>query len=107
LSQIQQPKTFTCFKCGKTIKLRRKADNSGWIRFDLDGATTHECEKKKKQPEQSPPQTPPSAAAALIQKEPPTVAIADLADQVSELKSQIKSLVTQIQLMQQELLKKK
>ncbi len=101
MSQIQQPKTFTCFKCGKSIKLRRKADNSGWIRFDLDGATTHECEKKKKQPEQSSP------AAALIQKEPPTVAIADLADEVAELKSQIKSLVTQIELILHELQKRK
>jgi hypothetical protein len=30
-----------------------------------------------------------------------------MADEIAELKSQIKSLVTQIQLMQQELLKKK
>jgi hypothetical protein len=45
------------------------------------------------------------SSAVLIQKEPPTVAIAGLADEVSELKSQIKSLVSQVQLIRQELQK--
>ena len=64
------------------------------------GVILHICHKQQPSPEQS------ESSAALIQKEPPTVAIADLADEIAELKLQIKSLITQMQLMRQELQKK-
>ena len=38
-------KTFPCMTCQATIKLERKPDNSGWIRWNLDN-TPHEHAKK-------------------------------------------------------------
>ena len=38
-------KTFPCMTCQATIKLERKPDNSGWIRWNLDN-TPHEHPKK-------------------------------------------------------------
>ena len=37
--------------CQADIKLQRKEDNSGWLRFEVDGHTIHRC-KSKKQPQQ-------------------------------------------------------
>jgi hypothetical protein len=45
--QLQQQQH--CFSCGEVIRLKRKADNSGWIRLNLDNTTEHQCIKKKKQ----------------------------------------------------------
>jgi hypothetical protein len=101
-SQVLQ-KPYECLTCKKQIRIA-KIDNvppgqkKKWEKYELDGVTLHVCHKQ--QPEQS-------ESTVRIQKEPPTVAIADLADEVSELKSQIKSLVTQIQPLRQELQKKK
>ena len=39
-------KTFPCMTCQATIKLERKPDNSGWIRWNLDN-TPHEHPPKK------------------------------------------------------------
>ncbi len=36
--------------CQQDIRLQRKDDNSGWLRFELDGVTTHKCQRKKKEP---------------------------------------------------------
>ena len=44
--QLQKP--FTCFGCKQEIKLQRKDDDSGWIRFEADGHTIHNCERKNK-----------------------------------------------------------
>jgi hypothetical protein len=33
----------------RSHRLKRKADNSGWIRLNLDNTTEHQCIKKKKQ----------------------------------------------------------
>jgi hypothetical protein len=33
--QLQKP--FTCFTCKQEIKLARKDDNSGWLKFNMDG----------------------------------------------------------------------
>jgi hypothetical protein len=53
-NQEQFKKVFDCMTCGGQIKLTRKPDNSGWLRFDLDGVTEHKCQKNKKnqQPQQ-------------------------------------------------------
>jgi hypothetical protein len=51
MSQTTQQfkKVFDCMTCKKPIKLSRKADNSGWDRFELDGVTPHVCNKTKKE----------------------------------------------------------
>lgn len=65
-SQTQQkPKDFTCFRCGEVIKLKRKADNSGWIRLNLDNKTEHQCVKKNK-PQQQAPLITASASTASV-----------------------------------------
>jgi hypothetical protein len=45
----QQPQQHQqhCFSCGVVIRLK-KADNSGWIRLNLDNTIEHQCIKKKK-----------------------------------------------------------
>lgn len=47
MAQILQ-KTYQCKACQKDIKLQRKEDDSGWLRFEIDGVTTHNCSAKKK-----------------------------------------------------------
>lgn len=49
---VQPQKPFTCFNCKKEIKLQRKDDDSGWLRFEADGVTIHNCQQKKRQPPQ-------------------------------------------------------
>jgi hypothetical protein len=39
----QLQKTFQCMNCNADIKLQRKDDDSGWLRFELDGHTPHKC----------------------------------------------------------------
>lgn len=62
-AQQQQPRKFTCYRCQQEIKLKRKPDNSGWIRLDLNGTTEHNCKKQQqtkeqdKQQQQQPPTT--------------------------------------------------
>ncbi len=40
-------KVHTCLSCGAEIKLERKPNNSGWIKYNLDG-TKHADERKNK-----------------------------------------------------------
>jgi hypothetical protein len=40
-------KVFNCLTCGAQIRLERKADNSGWLKYNLDGSD-HVDEKKNK-----------------------------------------------------------
>lgn len=44
-NQLNQ-KQFKCFDCKNEVKLQRKDDDSGWLRFNLDN-TPHNCQKKK------------------------------------------------------------
>ena len=46
---VQPQKPFTCFNCKKEIKLQHKDDDSGWLRFEADGVTIHNCQQKKRQ----------------------------------------------------------
>ena len=66
LQQQPQPKSFTCFKCREVIKLCRKEDNAGWLRFNLDGTTAHVCEKKEQQQK---PQQPSTTNNDLVKEE--------------------------------------
>lgn len=47
MSNTQLEKQFNCFDCKNQIKLKRKDDDSGWLRFNLDG-TEHNCTSQKK-----------------------------------------------------------
>jgi hypothetical protein len=106
MSQVLK-KPYECLICKQQIRIA-KIDNvppgqkKKWKKYELDGVTLHVCHKQQP-PEQSAAtkEEEKQQPTVLIQKEPPTVAIADLADQVAELKSQIKTLVTQLQLMRQ------
>ena len=40
-------KTFPCFGCRNEIKLRRNEQNNGWIYYETDGQTLHDCPAKK------------------------------------------------------------
>jgi hypothetical protein len=51
-NQQQFKKLFDCMTCGAQIKLSRKPDNSGWLRYNLDGVTEHKCQKSEKKQEE-------------------------------------------------------
>ncbi len=92
-----------CLGCGQQIRIAKidsvsPGQKKKWEKYKLEGATLHVCHKQ--QPEQS-------ESVVLTQKEPPAVAISDLADEVTELKSQIKGVVIQIRLMRKGLQMKK
>lgn len=38
-------KTFPCLTCKQEIRLQRNADNSGWLRFNLDGSPHIDAKK--------------------------------------------------------------
>jgi hypothetical protein len=82
-------KVFSCLSCGKEIKLERRADNSGWNKFNLDGSA-HIDERKK---------------STNINNSNSTQ-ISELTKQVSELKETVKILVSQITMLRGELKKK-
>jgi hypothetical protein len=42
----QLEKSFSCFTCKQQIKLQRKDDDSGWLKYNLDG-TEHKHSKAK------------------------------------------------------------
>jgi hypothetical protein len=46
-------KIFQCKSCGKDIRLQRNGDDSGWIKFEVDGVTLHSDEKKLFKPSQT------------------------------------------------------
>jgi hypothetical protein len=82
-------KTFKCLSCDQEIKLERKPNNSGWNRFEADGVTSHNCSSSSKKKQQQFPKS----------------ELADIHDEVHELRAYIKTLVTQVPLMRQELQK--
>jgi hypothetical protein len=83
-SQVQEQKRkFTCYTCGQEIKLKRKPDNSGWFRFNLDGATEHNCRTKNQQQQE---QQKPLAATTST----------DLLKEVTTIKSQLLVLVSRL-----------
>jgi len=85
MATAQLEKVFQCLTCKQDIKLARKDDNSGWLRFNLDG-TPHVDEKKKSNN---------------------STQIAELTKQVSELKDTVHILVSQIQQLRSEVVKSK
>ena len=44
----QLDKTFPCLTCKQNIRLARRDDNSGWLKYNLDG-TEHKHEKQQQQ----------------------------------------------------------
>jgi hypothetical protein len=47
MAQALDKKTFPCFGCRKEIKLKRNDQDNGWIYYELDGQTLHDCPAKK------------------------------------------------------------
>ena len=97
----QLEKVFQCLTCKQDIKLARKDDNSGWIRYNLDG-TLHIDERKKKLQQQQPQPT--TTTAVTVDNGPQ---IAELAKQVSELRETVNVLISQIQSLRSEVKSKK
>lgn len=78
-------KTFLCLTCRQEIKLERKADNSGWNKFNLDG-TEHKHEKKQQ-------------GSQTYQK------VEELTTQITQLRSEVKDLVAAVQFLRMEFAK--
>lgn len=97
----QLEKVFQCLTCKQDINLARKDDNSGWIRYNLDG-TLHIDERKKKLQQQQPQPT--TTTAVTVDNGPQ---IAELAKQVSELRETVNVLISQIQSLRSEVKSKK
>jgi hypothetical protein len=85
-------KVFSCMSCGESIKLERKPDDSGWLKWNLDG-TKHVDSKKSKHQQQEQPQ------ATALGNGPQ---MAELAKQVSDLKDTVNVLISQIQMLRSE-----
>ena len=100
----QLEKVFQCLTCKQDIKLARKDDNSGWIRYNLDG-TLHIDERKKKLQQQQPQPTTTTTTTAVTVDSGPQ--IAELAKQVSELRETVNVLISQIQSLRSEVESKK
>ena len=86
-------KTFKCLSCGQEIKLERKPDNSGWIKYNLDG-TKHMDAKKSTKPQ------PVTTVDNGLQLQ-----IEALTNQVKELRETINILISQIQMLRSEVKK--
>ena len=80
-------KIFPCLTCKQDIKLERKPDNSGWLKFNLDGSE-HKHENKKQQYQQE-----------------QNKKIEELTTEISKLKSEVKNLVAAIQFLRMEFAK--
>ena len=98
----QLEKVFQRLTCKQDIKLARKDDNSGWIRYNLDG-TLHIDERKKKLQQQQPQPTT-TTTAVTVDNGPQ---IAELAKQVSELRETVNVLISQIQFLRSAVKSKK
>ena len=84
---------YSCMTCHEPIRIA-KIDNvppgqkKKWERFELDGVTSHQCNKKQKVEDQEQEDQ---------QEQPITVSNAELALQVSNLKETVNILISQIQ----------
>jgi peptidoglycan hydrolase CwlO-like protein len=76
-------KVYSCLSCGQEIKLARKEDNSGWDKFNLDG---------------SPHVHPPKGGGKNTQQQQ----VQALANEVADMKAQIKILISQVQMLRSE-----
>jgi nucleotidyltransferase/DNA polymerase involved in DNA repair len=90
-------KKFDCMQCHAPIKLERDQKNNKWIRYELDGKTEHKCNKKQQQPQQQ----------YQNQQTLPRSELADVQDEVAGLEALIKTLVSQVQLLRQEVQQQK
>ena len=92
---------FECLTCHSPIKIS-KIDNPApgqkkkWERFELDGVTTHQCNKQQKEAEQS--------ATTVLDNGPQ---IAELVNQVRDLKKTVNILISQIQMLRSDVNKRK
>jgi hypothetical protein len=86
-------KVFKCLSCQKDIRLERKLDNTGWIKYNLDGSKHADVKKSKQQLQQ------PQSQAATVDSGP---RIAALSEQVKELKETVNILISKIQLLRSE-----
>jgi chromosome segregation ATPase len=97
-------KVYPCLTCGQDIKLERK-DNR-WLRWNLDG-TVHIDPKKKTTTsttttttkQEAPPQQQQHQQQKFLQDEN---RLLNLEKDLSSLKGYVRSLVTQVQLLRQE-----
>ena len=81
----QLEKVFQCLTCKQDIKLEGKPDNSGWIRYNLDGSIHKDERKRPQQPQQQ---------TVQVDNGPQ---IAALAQQLKQLKETVNVLISQIQ----------
>ena len=79
-------KVYNCLTCGQQIKLERKPDGSGWLKWNLD-MTKHVDVKKPKQSQQQQPQ------ATSVDDGSQIVA---LTEEVKGLRETVKVLISQI-----------
>ena len=86
-------KIYACLSCGAEIKLERKPDNSGWIKYNLDG-TKHMDTKKSTKPQ-----------AVTTVDNGLQLQIEALTNQVKELRETINILISQIQMLRSEVKK--
>ena len=123
MSQLLQ-KPYECLTCKKQIRIS-KIDGAGpdakkrWNKYEVDGNTPHVCSSNSnasRSNENSITNTSNNASneAAPLEmgRNPDGILVnkselAELRKEVSELRAYIKTLVTQIQLMRQEMAKKK
>jgi hypothetical protein len=86
MSQLLQ-KPFTCFGCNKQVKLQRSDDNTKWLKFEEDGVTVHQCDKKQK---------------AILRRQQQEQRDAVIRDELAEVKAQLKLVLTQLQMLREE-----
>lgn len=92
VQQLQKP--FEGLSCHQQNKTARKDDNTGWLRFEMDGVTEHKGhpkQNKKQQPPPVPAQAPTQAQAQAIGHDE-DLQLAALAREVSELRAEVKIL---------------
>jgi|ERR671919_772154 hypothetical protein len=95
--QQQQRKFVSCRKCQQPITFdnAHKSQSGKFIPLQTDSIgqlQAHQCPNREKQQQQQPQQQQFSRSE-----------LADLQDEITELKAHVKSLITQVQLMRQEL----
>ncbi len=84
-------KIFKCLSCSSDIRLERKPDNTGWLKYNLDG-TEHKDEKQQQYKSNN------NNNGAQIEA---------LTKKVETLESKVDTLIAQIQMLRSELKTKK